>query len=109
MGPFLDPWNVVGMRTTASSWNIPRKYGPHGKALLLPHKERAGARWERCPPARRLMKSMRSTMSRTSLRRAGLSLSRGLGACAGKIELPFGIGPLMAVILLPLLLTVAVF
>ena len=33
--PFLDPWTVVGMGTTASSWNVAKKHGPHGK-------ERAG-------------------------------------------------------------------
>ena len=25
---FLDPWDVVGLRTTASVWNVPKKYGP---------------------------------------------------------------------------------
>ena len=26
--PFLDPWDVVGLRTAASVWNVPKKYGP---------------------------------------------------------------------------------
>ena len=28
--PSLDPWDVVGLRTTASVWKVPGKYGPHG-------------------------------------------------------------------------------
>ena len=41
-GPFsvgvwnsLDPWDVVGLRPTASVWNIPRKYGPFGELLFF--------------------------------------------------------------------------
>ena len=35
MWPFLDPWDVVVMRTTASSWNIPSKHGPHGELFFF--------------------------------------------------------------------------
>ena len=34
-GPFLDPWDVVRLRSTGSSWNIPKKYGPHGELFFL--------------------------------------------------------------------------
>ena len=30
----LDPWDVVGLRTTGSVWNFSRKYGPHGEFFL---------------------------------------------------------------------------
>ena len=33
--PFLDPWDVVEMRTTASIRNIPSKYGSHGALFLF--------------------------------------------------------------------------
>ena len=38
---FPDPWDVVGLRTTSSVWNVPGKDGPHGDlffghSLLLP-------------------------------------------------------------------------
>ena len=39
MWVFLDPWDVVGMRTTASSWNIPSKYGPHIELFFFMKKE----------------------------------------------------------------------
>ena len=35
MWPFLDPWDVVEMRMTASSWNVPSKYGPHGELFFF--------------------------------------------------------------------------
>ena len=37
--PFVDPWDVVGLRTTASIWNVPKKYGPHGELFFLLQKE----------------------------------------------------------------------
>ena len=33
--PFLDPWDVVGLRTAASVWNAPKKYGPYGELLFF--------------------------------------------------------------------------
>ena len=33
--PFLDPWYVVGLRTTASVWNILVTYGPHGEHFFF--------------------------------------------------------------------------
>ena len=33
--PFLDPWDVVGLRTTARIWKIPEKYGPCGELFFL--------------------------------------------------------------------------
>ena len=33
--PFLDPWDVVGLRTTASVWNAPGKCGPHGELFFF--------------------------------------------------------------------------
>ena len=33
--PFLDPWDVVGLRTTSSVWNVPGKYGPHGELFFF--------------------------------------------------------------------------
>ena len=35
MWPFLDPWDVVGMRTTASSWNIQKKCRPPGELFFF--------------------------------------------------------------------------
>ena len=34
-GLALDPWDVVGLRTTASVWHVPEKYGPHGELFFL--------------------------------------------------------------------------
>ena len=33
--PFLDPWDVVGLRTTASVWNVPVEYVPHGELFFF--------------------------------------------------------------------------
>ena len=33
--PHLDPWDVVGLRTTSGVWNVPRKYGPHGELFFF--------------------------------------------------------------------------
>ena len=33
--PFLDPWDVVGLRTTASVQNVPVTYGPHGELFFF--------------------------------------------------------------------------
>ena len=33
--PFLDPWDVVGLRTAASVWNVPGMYGPHGELFFF--------------------------------------------------------------------------
>ena len=33
--PFLDPWEAVGLLTTASAWNVPGKYGPYGKRFFF--------------------------------------------------------------------------
>ena len=33
--PFLDPWDVVGLRATAGVSNVPDKYGPHGELFLF--------------------------------------------------------------------------
>ena len=33
--PFLDPWDVVGLRTTFSVWNVLGKYGPHGELFFF--------------------------------------------------------------------------
>ena len=35
----LDPWDVVGLRATASVWNVPGKYGPHGEFFFLIKKD----------------------------------------------------------------------
>ena len=35
MWPFLDPWDVIKMRTEASRWNISGKYGPYGEHFFL--------------------------------------------------------------------------
>ena len=28
-------WDVVGLRTTASFWNVPKKYGTHGELFFF--------------------------------------------------------------------------
>ena len=33
--PFLDPWDVVGLRTTASVWNVPKEYGPYSELFFF--------------------------------------------------------------------------
>ena len=33
--PFLDPTDVVGLRTTASVWNVPGEYVPHGELFFF--------------------------------------------------------------------------
>ena len=33
--PSLDPLDVVGLRTTASIWNVPKKHGPHGELFFF--------------------------------------------------------------------------
>ena len=33
--PYLDPWDVVGLRTTSSVWNVLGKYGPHGELFFF--------------------------------------------------------------------------
>ena len=33
--PFLDPWDVVGLRTTATVWNVPGEYVPHGELFFF--------------------------------------------------------------------------
>ena len=33
--PSLDPWDVVGLRTTASVWNVPKKCGPYGELFMF--------------------------------------------------------------------------
>ena len=35
MWPLLDLWDVVGYRTTASIWNVPKKYGPYGELFFF--------------------------------------------------------------------------
>ena len=35
MWPFLDPLDVVGLRTTASIWNVPKKHGPPGELFFF--------------------------------------------------------------------------
>ena len=37
--PHPDPWDVVGLRTTSSVWNVPGKYGPHGELFFFLIKE----------------------------------------------------------------------
>ena len=38
--PFLDPRDVVGLRTSTSGWNVRKKNGPHGKlSFFLVRKE----------------------------------------------------------------------
>ena len=32
---FLDPWDVVGLRTTSGVWTVPAKYGPHGELFSV--------------------------------------------------------------------------
>ena len=34
-GLFLDPTDVVGLRTTASVWNVPGEYVPHGELFFF--------------------------------------------------------------------------
>ena len=36
---FLDPWDVVGLRTTTGIWNVPKKYGPHGELFFFMKKK----------------------------------------------------------------------
>ena len=36
---FLDSWDVVGMCTTASGWNNPKEYRPHGELFFLVERE----------------------------------------------------------------------
>ena len=35
LGSFLDPWDVVEMRTMASRWNIPSEYSPCGELFVF--------------------------------------------------------------------------
>ena len=35
--------DVVGVRTTASIWNVPKKCGPHGEFFFFPYKETNGS------------------------------------------------------------------
>ena len=32
---FLDPWDVVGLRTTAGVWNVPAKFGLDGELFFF--------------------------------------------------------------------------
>ena len=32
---FLDPWDVVGLRTSSSVRNVPGRYGPHGELIFF--------------------------------------------------------------------------
>ena len=41
MWPFLDPWDVVGLRTTASVWNVPKEYGPYSELFFFLFEEGA--------------------------------------------------------------------
>ena len=34
-GLFLNPWDVVRLRTSSTFWNVPGKYGPHRKLLFF--------------------------------------------------------------------------
>ena len=45
---FLDTWDVVGLRTTASVWNVTKKYGPLVEAYLLLYQEGANKPRENC-------------------------------------------------------------
>ena len=38
---FLDAWDSVRLRTTATQWNVPRRYGPHGELFFFLLKKRA--------------------------------------------------------------------
>ena len=33
--PFLDAWDSVRLRTTATQWNVPGRYGPHGELFIF--------------------------------------------------------------------------
>ena len=33
--PFLDAWDSVRLRTTPTQWNVPARYGPHGKLFFF--------------------------------------------------------------------------
>ena len=33
--PCVDPWDVVRLRTSSSSWNVPEKSGPHSKLFFF--------------------------------------------------------------------------
>ena len=33
--PYLDPWDVVRLRTTSSFWNVLKKYKPHGELFYF--------------------------------------------------------------------------
>ena len=35
----LDAWDVVGLRSTASFWNVPKKYGQYGDLFFFMKKE----------------------------------------------------------------------
>ena len=35
----MDAWDVVGLHTTASVWNVPKKYGPYGELCFFLIKE----------------------------------------------------------------------
>ena len=32
---YLDPWDVVRLRTPSCFWNVPRKYGPYGELFFF--------------------------------------------------------------------------
>ena len=34
--PYLDPWDVVRLRTSSSVWSVPGKYGPRGELFFFP-------------------------------------------------------------------------
>ena len=49
--PFLDAWDSVRLRTTATQWNLPERYGPYGELFFfLLKKERVVLR-ERFGPS----------------------------------------------------------
>ena len=33
--PYVDPWDNVRLRTAATHWNVPGKYGPHGELFFF--------------------------------------------------------------------------
>ena len=33
--PFLEPWDVEGLRTTSGVWNVLGKYGPYGELFFF--------------------------------------------------------------------------
>ena len=35
MWPFLEPWDALEMRATASRWNVPGQYRPHGELFFM--------------------------------------------------------------------------